>query len=144
MAKTITSANASFILTIPALFPAPIVLQGFAADDMFTADAQTATEVSMGVDGKLSIGFAFHPIKMKIKLSPDSPSVAYFDAWYAAQVVAHDAFFCSAIITMPGNGSKYVCVNGALTSYKMMPDAKKLLQAQEYDITFESVTKASM
>lgn len=144
MAKTITSANASFILTIPALFPAPIVLQGFAADDMFTADAQSATEVSMGVDGKLSIGFAFHPIKMKIKLSADSPSVAYFDAWYAAQVVAHDAFFCSAVITMPGNGSKYVCVNGALTSYKMMPDAKKLLQAQEYDITFESVTKASM
>ena len=144
MAKTITSANASFILTIPALFPAPITLQGFAADDMFTADAQNATEAVMGVDGHLSIGFAFHPVKIKLKLMPDSPSIAYFDAWYAAQATSHDAYFGNAVITMPGNGTKYVAINGALTSYKMMPDAKKLLQAQEYDITFESVTKASM
>ena len=144
MAKTITSANASFILTLPALFPAPITLQGFAADDMFTADAQAVTAVSMGVDGHMSIGFEFHPVKMKIKLMPDSPSVAYFDAWAMAQTTSHDAYFASAIITMPGNGTKYVCINGALTNYKMMPDAKKLLQAQEFDITFESVTKANM
>lgn len=144
MAKTITSANASFVLSLPALFPSPIQVQGFAADDMFTTDPQAATETSMGVDGKLSIGFALHPVKVKIKLSPDSPSIAYFDAWYAAQNTARDAFYCDAVITMPGNGSKYSLNNGALTSYKVAPDAKKLLQPQEMEITFESITKANM
>ena len=144
MAKTITSANASFVLSITGLFPAPIVLQGFAADDMFTTDPQKPVEVSMGVDGKLSGGFVKHQIVQKIKLSPDSPSIFYFDAWLAAMNTANDAFSASAIVTMPGNGAKYALINGWLTSYKGVPDAKKLLQPQEFEITWESITKVSM
>jgi hypothetical protein len=144
MAKTITSANASFILALTGLFPAPIQISGFAADDMFSTDPQKPTEVVMGVDGKLSGGFVKHQTVMKIKLSPDSNALYYFDAWVAAQNVANDAFSASATITMPGNGSKYLLVNGWITSYKNMPDAKKLLQAQEIEITWESVTKVSM
>ena len=144
MAKTITSANSNFILSITSLFPAPITIQGYAADDAFSADARKPTEVLMGVDGKLSGGYVKHQVVMKIKLQADSPSLFYFDAWATAQDVSNDAYSASAVITMPGNGAKFVLNNGWLTSYKSMPDAKKLLQPQEFEITWESITKASM
>ena len=142
--KTITSANSQFLLAIPGVFSSPLPLQGYAADDAFSSEAISSVETSMGVDGKLSAGFAFHPVKMKIKLSPDSPSIALFEAWNAAQVAARDAYFASAVIYLPATGRKYAATSGALTSYKPLPDAKKVLQPQEYEITWESVLPAGM
>jgi len=144
MAKTLTSNNASFVLTIPGVFNVPFQVQGFAADDMFTTDPQKPVEVVMGVDGRLSAGYVKHQIVQKIKLSPDSPSLAYFDQWLAAMDTGLDAYVAQGVVTMPGNGAQYILTNGWLTSYKNMPDAKKLLQAQEMEITWESVQKGVM
>ena len=144
MGKTLTSNNATFMLTIPGVFNSPFQVQGFAADDMFTTDPQKPVEVVMGVDGTLSGGYVKHQIVMKIKLSPDSPSIPYFDQWLAAMDTGLDAYPANATITIPGHGAVYTCTNGWLTQYKNMPDAKKLLQPQEMEITWQLVQKGMM
>jgi hypothetical protein len=141
---TITSANSNIVLTVPGVLSSGVVLSQFAADDMFTSDSIAATEVVMGVDGHQSLGWLPHPVKIKFKLAADSTSITYFDQWYNAQVTKKDAIACSMVITMPGNGAKYTCTNGGLVNYKPIPDAKKMLEAQEFDISFEAVQKASM
>lgn len=144
MAKTLTSANSVFLLTITDLFPPPIALQGYATDEAFLTDAVALTETLMGVDGHLSGGMVFNPIKMKIKFQADSPSIAIFDAWAAAQKTARDAFRANAVITLPSTGVRYVLTTGFLTSYKPLPDAKKMLEPQEFEITWESIDRASV
>lgn len=137
--KTIESASASFILTISDLFGPPIAIKGFAADDMFDTDAVKPTEVVMGVDGTLSGGMVLKEVVQKIHLSPDSPSIPLFDAWYTAQQQTRKAFAATAIIKLPGIGKSYVCTTGWLTNYTPIPAAKKLLGPQEFEITWQSV-----
>ena len=144
MSYTITDANASFLLAITSLFPVPTALEQFGADDAFASENVKPTEIKMGVDGHMSVGYASHPTIIKIKLAADSTSVQLFDLWYAAQQTTRDAYVASAIIKLPSVGREYVCVNGALTGYMPLPAAKKVLQEQEYEITFESVTKAGI
>ena len=144
MAKTITSANSVFMLAITGLYGVPIALDGYAADDAFTTDPQSTVEATMGVDGHMSVGYVPNFTKMKVKFAADSNSIAVFDAWKAAQDRLRDVYLATAIITLTGNGAKYVLTNGALTSAKVMPDNKKVLQPQEYEITWESITKASV
>jgi len=142
--KTITSANAEFFLSVDGLFPIPVMLEGYAADDAFSTDNLAPTETVMGVDGRLSAGFVFNPIKMKIKLSPDSNSVQIFDAWFAAMQSSRDVYFSNALINFPSLQSSFVLLHGAMTSYRTVSDAKKVVQAHEYEITWESVTKEAI
>ena len=142
--KTITSANAVFMLAIENLITTPVRLEGYSADDAFSEDPITPTEVTMGVDGKLSAGYTPNPIKVKIRLSPDSDSVAIFDQWYAAQEIDKDVYYANAVITLISTGRTYELTKGALTGYKNIPDAKKKLEAQDYEITFESSKGANI
>ena len=137
--KTIESASASFILTISDLFGPPIAIKGFAADDMFDTDAVKPTDVVMGADGTLSGGMIYSAIVQKIHLSPDSPSIPIFDAWYTAQQQSRKSFAATAIITLPGIGKSFVCTTGWLTNYTPIPSAKKILSPQEFEITWQTV-----
>lgn len=141
--KTITSANAVFILRIPNLYNAPIQLQGWSSDTAFTLDGIAPSETVMGVDGKLSAGYTPQPIKQRIQIMPDQDSVGVFDQWFEAMKTAGDVFFAEAVITLPSIQKSYTLKRGALTMYKQVPDAKKVLQAQEYEITWESSTPSS-
>jgi hypothetical protein len=137
--KTIEAASASFVLTISDLFGPPIAISGFAPDDMFDTDAVKPTTVTMGVDGILSGGMVFAEVVQKIHLSPDSPSIPLFDAWYNAQQFSRKAYASSAIITLPGIGKQYVCTTGWLTNYTPIPKAAKKLEPQEFEITWQTV-----
>jgi hypothetical protein len=141
---TVTSANATFVITIPGVYSNGVTLSQWAADDMFTSDSLPTTEATMGVDGHLSMGWLPHPVKIKMKFAADSVSIDVFDAWFYQQNTNRDAIPASAVITMPGNGAQYTCFNGALSGYKPLPDAKKMLEPQEFEITFESMSKANM
>jgi hypothetical protein len=55
-----------------------------------------------------------------------------------------DAIIGSAIITMPGNNSKFTLNNLYLENYKPIPDAKKFLEPMEFTLVVESITKAAM
>ena len=140
--KTITSVNAIFAISIEGVYDSPIQLQGFAADGIFDTDPLVPAEIVMGLDGHLSGGYTYHPVKQKIHLQADSPSVQVFEDWYNASVAAQDVFKAQATITLPGTGKSYVMKNGILTSAKMIPDAKKTLSAHEFEITWESALPA--
>ena len=137
--KTIESASASFILTISDLFGPPLAIKGFAPDDMFDTDAVKPTEVVMGADGTLSGGMVYKEIVQKIHLSPDSPSIPIFDAWYTAQQLSRKSFASTAVVTLPGIGKSFICTTGWLTNYTPIPAAKKILQPQEFEITWQTV-----
>jgi len=135
----ITSANAVILISVPLLLPVPQQLQGFAADDIFDMDDVDATDVVMGVDGILSGGVVFTPKPQNYSLQADSPSISFFDAWYAGQQSAVAAFAAQGTVTFTSVGKSFACATGFLTRYKPMPDAKKTLQPQKFRITWQSV-----
>lgn len=140
--RTITSANSVFSLAVLNLFNVPQKIQGYSADTAFTTDPVASAEAHMGVDGLLSGGFTPQPRKIKIKLQSDSDSVLIFDQWFAAQQASRELYYANATIDIPALGKSFACRKGILTSYKQIPDAKKVLDPSEYEITFESVTSA--
>lgn len=137
--NTITSANSVFLLSIVGLFDSPQQLQGFAADAAFSGDARTPAETVMGVDGRMSVGFTFSLYKQKISLMPDSPSYILFEEWLSAMEAAQEIYVANATIVLPSIGRSYDLTRGALTIAKPIPDVKKVLQASEFEITWESV-----
>lgn len=136
---TITSANSVFALAITDLYPSPQVLSGYAADDMFSLDAIDMAEVVMGVDGTLSAGFVFNPIPMTLTLMPDSPSVDIFNTLISATQTSREIYRLNATIRLPATRTRYTLQQGVLQNGKIMPDAKKTLQALAYKIMWQAV-----
>lgn len=139
---TITSADSIYSLSVSSLFPAPQVLQGFAADDGFTTEAIQSAEVVMGLDGHLSGGFVFNPFRQTITLMPDSPSAQVFQNWWNQQYATKEVLIANASIELPSVGQTYMLTRGFLTSYVPIFDVKKVLQAAKYEITWGSVVGA--
>lgn len=142
MALSITSANAIVMLAVPGVFPAPQQIQQFSADDIFTNDPVPASEVSMGVDGFLAAGFVFSPISWSISLMADSESNKFFDDWYQWNRDHIESYRCNGTVWLRSVNKKYEMVNGALTTYRHMPDAGRTLRSRSYVITWQSVNPA--
>ncbi len=136
--RTLTAANAVITLSIAGLFPVPIQLQGFAADDVTDISDQEVAEAVMGVDGILSGGYIATPIKQGITLQADSLSNDIFDQWNGAQQATRDIFRCQGVIILPGLSKKWNYNRGILTTYSPQPSIKKLTQPRKYAITWES------
>lgn len=141
---SITAATAVYTLSIPGLFGYPQSLQGFAADDMFSTDALASAETLMGADGVLSGGFVYVEVKQNIRLQADSASNALFDQWWNAQQQIQDTYTANGVVWIKANGAKWAMTKGFLTKYKPMPDLKKLLQPRDYEITWQSISPASI
>ena len=144
MAKTITSANAIIVLSIPVVFPAPQRIQGFSADDIFGTDQIDSAEVMMGLDGYLSAGFVFQPIKQNYTLQADSDSNDVFDQWWQAQQNLRDAIECQGNISLVSIGKKYALTRGFLTGYPPAPDGGKTLKPRKYTITWNEINGANV
>lgn len=144
MAKTITSANAVYTISIPDVFPVAIVLQGYATDDAFDSENVESAQAQMGVDGKMSAGFTPFITKQTIHFQADSDSIAVFDAWLGAMEAAQEVFFAQASVVLNSTGQSYTFTQGALTGAKKLPDAKKVLQPVSYVISWESVDPANI
>lgn len=142
MPGSITSANATYLLGIPGVFPIPQQLQGFAADNIFGTDPLEVAETSMGVDGRLSVGFVFVPVKQNISLQADSDSNNVFDVWYQAEQLIKDKYRCTGIVLLTSIRKKWTLINGVLSTYPPIPDAAKTLQPRRFAITWESVSPA--
>lgn len=135
----ITSANSIVALTVPGLFPTPIILEGYSADAAWNTDNRTGAEVQRGVDGRQTGGVVKNSTKQTFHFQADSPSAAIFDAIDTAQDVTNQVYYIAATITLPGPGKVYSGVRGVLTDVKPIPDAAKVLQAVDYVITWESL-----
>lgn len=139
---SITSANAVFLISIPLLLPVVQQLQDWAIDDIYDVDDVDSTDTAMSVDGTLTGGMIFAAKPMNVALMADSPSMPFFDAWYAGQYGAVDAFPAQGVITLPSVGTAFTLVKGYLSRYKPMPDAKKTLQARKFRITWQNIIPA--
>lgn len=136
----ITSANSEFTLTIPGAFSGPVILQGYAVDDAFDTANVKPAEAKIGVDGRKSSGFTPYLVPMKIHFMADSPSIDIFDQWLGALNAARDDLPASqGSIWSPSLGKAWALTNGTLTESSVVPNAKKLFEAQEYEITWEAV-----
>lgn len=140
--STITAANSVFLLAVGGIFPVSQQLQGYAADAAFAFDSIEPAETVMGVDGRMSAGYTPYVTVQTISIMPDSPSLSIFETWLAANQTAREVFFANATIVLPAIGRKYALTRGVLTAAKAAPDVKKVLQAIEYKITWESVAPA--
>ena len=135
----ITSANATYILSVPGVFAAQQVLQGFATDDAFSTPEVDVAEVYMGVDGLPSGGFVPFLVKQMIVFQADSPSIANtMEAWLGAMQSAFTPYTGSAIITIPSVQRQYKMSKGFLSRITPVTQAKKVLQPVSYEITWGS------
>lgn len=139
---TITGANSIIMIAITGLFPVPFQLSGFAADDVFDTDSIESSEVLMGVDGNLSGGWVAVPVQQTYKIQADSPSVFFFDTWWATQQQLREAQPATGVVTIKTVGRKWTMTRGFLTMYTPIPANKKLLQPLTYRVTWESVFPA--
>ena len=137
--NTLTAANCAFVMSIPGLFNAPQLIQGFAADAMFATEAVEMAQTTMGVDGLLSGGFVYAEVPQTVTIQADSPSMSIFSTWAQTQISFASLYVASATIAIPSLSMKYTLTRGFLTKGKLMPDAKKILQPMEYNITWQSV-----
>jgi hypothetical protein len=142
MGRDLTNANSVIMLAIAGLYDSPQQLQGYAADDVFSAEQIDMAETQMGVDGKLSAGFIFVPQPWSITLQADSDSNDIFDNWTQAQIAAKAPYFASGTVMLPSVGKKWAMVNGVLTKFTPMPAGKKILQPRQFTITFENISPA--
>ncbi|POS10229.1 hypothetical protein C3Y08_01920 [Burkholderia gladioli] len=144
MSGTITSANSVIMLGVSTIFPIAQQIQGYTADDIFDTDDVDMAEVVIGLDGKQSAGWVPYNVKWRISLMPNSDSILIFDAVITAERVAQEKFTWNGVATLKGISKKFTMSNGVLTRGKPIPDAKKTLQPQTYEITWESVLPSPM
>ena len=139
---TLTVANSSFTISAPDVFPVPVPMQGYAADDAFDSENVVPNETLMGVDGNLSGGYVPYPVKLKFVLQADSPSNLFMDQLRQAMDGAQEAFIINATIVAPSVGKIWTFTRGFLTGAVPTAPGKKLFQPQTYEITFNSVSTA--
>lgn len=142
MPGTITAANSILLLSIEGLYVVPQQLQGFAADDVFDTEAISPAETMMGVDGHLSGGFVFNPVRMNIALQADSDSIRIFEDWIAAMNTAREVYVAHGQVQLPSVKRKYVMTRGFLTNIPPTPAARKVLQPRRFQITWGRITSA--
>lgn len=135
----ITSANAVLMLSQPAIFPVPVQIQGFAADDVYDIDQIASVETAMGVDGILSAGFVYAPVMQNIALQADSASIAFFDQIWARMQSDQLAYAMNGLILLRSVSKRFTQTKGFLKGYTPMPAGKRTLQPQRFQIEWERV-----
>lgn len=141
---TLTAADTVLMLSQPILFPVPVQLQGFAADDVYDVDQIKSVEVSMGVDGVLSGGFVFQEVVQNITLQADSDSNDFFDIWWLQMQAAKTTYPVNGLISLPAVATKFAQIKGFLTGYSPAPAAKRILQPRKHQITWEKIAPAPL
>ena len=142
MAKTITAANAVITLQANAVFPVPVQLQGFAAENIFETGDVTNTEGVIGVDGRASYGWVAAMTPFSVSLMPDSDSNSVFESIYAYQQTNRDTAIITLGVRLKSIGRTYVLTRGALMGQTPIPTANRVLQARRYPMMFEKLTLA--
>jgi len=140
--RFITSKNAICMLTIPGVYPTAQQLDNFAADNVYTTDDVNPVEVVQGVDGQVGFGLLPYVIKQKFTIQPNSRALSVIDDWNNAMKSGGEVILASMVTTLSSIKQKYVSLDGALTMYHPIPDAKKVLQAVTFEITWSSVDPA--
>lgn len=142
--RSITAVNSVFSLAVLNLFPNPIQLQGYAMDDVFSAEPVDAGEFQMGVDGILSAGFIWKEVDLVVNLQANSPSIVLFDQWRSAEVAVGEKYQGMGTLTLPALGKKLALSTIFLKKWPPFSDVKKVQQPQKFTLTIERVQPSLM
>lgn len=142
MAGTLTVANSSMVLTVAGLFDAPVILQDYSADEVFSTEPSTHIETMMGLRGNLSGGWVPAERVVNITIMGDGATNFVFEEWDAAQRQLRDALVCGLIVTIFSISRVYTCTKGFLRTYNPIPDGRRILQQRRYTMVFESIDGA--
>jgi hypothetical protein len=140
--RSITAADAIYMLGVTGLYNSPQLLQGYAADAAFDTDSVQNAQTVMGVDGIMSAGYVPVERSQTITLQADSPSVGIFDQWAQANETGRTVYFAFGTIILPATQRKYALTRGVLMTYPPMPGVGKTLKPVSYGITWQSITPA--
>jgi hypothetical protein len=137
--RTLTTANSVLTLSCPTIDIGPVQIQGFATDDAFDTTAVKPVEAVIGIDNQKSSGRVAYLVPFKFTLQATSTSIDVMDAIAEGIQALNDDVEINISLESPALGKLWTMVNGSLTSYKPTPAGKKLLSAQEYEVTFEKL-----
>lgn len=137
--RTLTAANSIILLGVTGLYPNPVRLQGFAADDVSDVENMQPTEIVMGVDGRMSAGYAPAPVVQNITLQADSESNDFFDTLISAERTAREKYVLFGSIVLPALGRKFAMTRGFLHSFPKMPGVKRTLQPRRFTLHWEDM-----
>jgi hypothetical protein len=135
MPGSITSANASIVLTIPGVFSSGVLLQNFAVNDILEPEPQTLTESRVGADGGVVGGYVFNLSKFSIMFQANSDSIRVFYAWKAAQDKQTDVIAASMKIIAPSQGYDVDLQDVYCESLPFLPPLKKVAEELKVSMT---------
>ena len=139
MSKDITSANASVYL-FAALFPAGLKFENFSADSAWASDNYETVEHRMGVDGHMAAGYTPVEKTITFTLEANSPTLDGLDLLLQTTEVSKTPIFGQMVITLPSLKRTFTLVNCILTSFKLLPNADRVLAPREATFVCESIT----
>lgn len=138
MSGDITSANSTFTLSVPQVFPVAATLEGYATEDAFAQAEVEIGQVVIGVDGQASGAFIPFLVPQTITFQADSDSIPdVFEAWWTAQVANRALYTASGVLSIPSIGKKCEAQFGRLTRITPAPAAGKMLKPMQYQIMWE-------
>ena len=143
MSKDITSANSSAHL-YAVLFPAGLKFENYSADGAWSSDNYETIEHRMGVDGHMAAGYT--PVEKQITFTfeANSPTLDGLDLLWQTMEVSKTPMFGNIVITCPSIKKTFTLVNCILTSYKLIPNADRVLAPREATFTCESITSVPL
>lgn len=139
MSKDITSANSSVYL-FASLFPAGLKFENFSADSAWASDNYETVEHRMGVDGHMAAGYTPVEKTITFTLEANSPTLDGLDLLLQTTEVSKTPIFGQMVITLPSLKRTFTLVNCILTSFKLLPDAERVLAPREATFVCESIT----
>lgn len=140
--RTITSANAVFMLSIAGLVTAPTQLQGFGVDDAFSLTEVDHAELKLGVDAQVGAGWVPALVPMKINFLASSTSIDLFENWARTQNTNQSPLIAQGTLILSSVQKTYTLINGYLRGYMPAPNAKKVFEDRSFTVTWSDVQPA--
>ena len=140
--QTITAANSTFVLAVPAM-GLTFSLQQVSAGRMFDIDDFQLSETRVGVDGYLAAGYTPQPIVQTISLEANSlsrPMIASIAEYVKMQ---REIVYVEGVITLPAIKTIYTMTRGVFSRLTPMVGAGTVLNPTTFQIIWEQVVPST-
>lgn len=137
---SVTSANATFTLTVAGLFTSPQRIQQFGVDDAFDSEQVESAEIMKGVDNFIVAGWKPTMPKLNVTLMANSPSGPIFDQWFQTQQQQQAILMAQGVITLPGIRQQYALLNAFLFGFTHLPPAKTTLKERKFVLIMDDIS----
>lgn len=140
----ITSADATFTLTVSQLFSTPITLENWGTDRAWEASSYASTDSQMSIDGYLNKGFIHRPAEMTLTLAANSSSNAVFEAIEEYQKAQITVVLLGGELRLPGLRRQYTFDDGHVIGMTPLPSGGSMLEPRTYNLRWRRVIPAGI